>query len=1083
MTITSSIAAQTLRSLGIEMPDRTMYNEAMRSLPKLERFSVKADDLAKLEKPSGPMGPVPKDWQTPHEYAEFRADGNRINAKFDLYASKSNRSMETILVGREWGPIYPHGFTFPEVPSTDSIRAPIQPAFAGLATTTIGSDTVKALGNVARIYGGVKMEQINEMARTAIRQLAQSDIAPHRFLLRGAALYYAALACEKGNTRLSVLSATLPQQHHLQGIGDLNAMLVTAGAGSIQPIYYEANRQPMMQEDYIAPLMLAGSSDVQWGPNTPAVADLWPQMPETAFYLHGRRQIAVDASTIGLNSASIHAAFTDYAAQISCMGLWEEMLDLAEHFLVRPLHHGTPLAGVTNLSIPLPALNLSATGLGPMASAERDWTTSVVTPSRRRYSAAAWNCWARAGVVELLYLHVLAEMGTPIICESERDDQDDDLAKGITVLTTPKLEGTPVMSMVNKLARTLGWDNALGRWLIRMSPSRPGLRGEAAKFSYRWKYSLQWEEYCHVARAVPDKSAFYGLIKPACSNEVPMARKYMVPSTVQNRLGDSDALYSVFAGGAQIVQFRHDSACQAYTRRRVAPALNYRGAAKDYQFSQFRSSKYSYRYGYQFNSTRTAYEWYLNSQHRQTWDWQLLTAVALSDDDSVLLAFQEEGRGPTPSGGELPADIGMGAVPLMDTAAEEEPEAAEPRAKDSTVVKTQAKGSISVVVNKSSSNAEVKSWVQAVEDALGELPDCVGPAVDLIKGKPHDMSQVQWESQGRYALAQRLLRGMQDMGPRSLLMAVEFESRGNFIRSIASLYYKAVAGVPPGASQDAVIAEAVTLEQMAAQLDVCPAINVDELDLGPEVQMDDAVRERIDEALQLGMSATALLELADLAKINAAIAEQERKIASLGDGLRALTLDGTTSTSEANPLDVASASGQETPKDSGPTTPIAVVSSPPSGSPDCSHNRSSVKLGKTGRTVELEWKGPVSPEEAKQAIMDRVAAIPKMTLLEVGRELNLTIESAEQLKLMATDYLEEIGSQPVDWADIAEPKAEGSGFGGEGPATMSGPSDVPPTAAARAGVTSSAPTQVPFTAPKVPGDNSSDSEGAAVPQP
>lgn len=142
-------------------------------------------------------GELPEQWDVPRQVARDKITNKlQLRRGYTLFKMRKNKMVDEIGVGRNWNTDYPMKVTCTEGFEWGNVKLALEPIFAGLADETLEKQSANALANLPFAFAGTSARDFTAYGRYAVRDLANRQFNPVRFMYRLCVLYFTAQIME-----------------------------------------------------------------------------------------------------------------------------------------------------------------------------------------------------------------------------------------------------------------------------------------------------------------------------------------------------------------------------------------------------------------------------------------------------------------------------------------------------------------------------------------------------------------------------------------------------------------------------------------------------------------------------------------------------------------------------------------------------------------------------------------------------------------------------------------------------------------------------------------------------------------------
>jgi hypothetical protein len=586
------------------------------------------------------IGVVPESWKVAPTVYRTKMQGQTLDRRFSLHQLHKDKLHAHVEIGRRWTPNFSAKYEFIQGRDWGASSIKMQPAYASLANEQVDRSTISALQALGFSFPGARSSEIVIDARGPIKFLSESTFNPVRYLVRLACLYLTASIVEEQGSMISVVGADgTPEINYLHSAGDISRNVINAVHESRQVVYVESGKfgsDVRMLEVFLTAL----TDKLQFqtgdrGVNIPAISKLWPQIPNTQLVIYGPQEPALNYGT--LKSGEIWNAIAYYTALMNVRELWEEVFTSVATLAWRP-ENCNNFMGHKSVRMALPISVMQSAALGPLMlnmSQWRDRNTHLPIPE---IAQVAWLASARYTQWALLYRDISAMLGGDelFVMASHVD-----FVRRMEWMVYSGTINTPINTVIEKVATRYGWENLLGRMLLTLQGLNVAATPKAAAthiaVPLKDVNAIQWEEALPYSNLIPEGSAALSLVYPASPTSIPVAGTWIRPTSVINRHGIADAMYSMLNINTGRVGYSiWDPHFQKIQIVRKTVMRNYRGALADAQFfTVSRSDEASIDPLIWMNSNHDAMELYAKARYNSASEWFISEDAVVDEDDYI----------------------------------------------------------------------------------------------------------------------------------------------------------------------------------------------------------------------------------------------------------------------------------------------------------------------------------------------------------------------------------------------------------------------------------------------------------------
>jgi hypothetical protein len=627
------------------------YGKIMRSgmklVPKPVNFGIaeviKGEQVEGLE----PIQPIAEGWDLPYATAAGKLTEHAImDRKFALFQVKQDKMLSEQVIGRDWVPNFPSGYTISDGPAWGSSQVKMQPAFAGIGNLLIDKPAIQALQALGYAFARARSQDITNEARGALKDLTNMNFNPVRLLVRLAVMWIGASICEKRGQIIGVSGADgEPQIRHIDSAGSIATLAMECASAAGQVLYLEKlrlGRDTKTLEALMTAMTQQPTFIVQGGTrdDVPSIMNLWPEIPNPILATYGGREATLNFGW--LNSGIIWNGIEHYVNLMNLHELFWEVLESVATLAWRP-EGDTLLCGHENVKISLPVSVLQPAALGPLMMNARHWEESAKSLVPRPIEMVAWQATSRYMMWSLCYRDICAEIGGT---EINVAPQQSGFLKRIDHYVSGPGAIPPINSAVNQMARKCGFENLLGRILLTMSgrdcwKTNGGVRLFIG-VPMNNKAAVQWEEALPCTNLLPEGSMALSKLYPVRMKQLTDLYTWIKPECVIRRHGVSDAMYtSLLAGNTNSGYLMRHANSGMSTVKKYRVRMNYRGEPADAQFfSGMLGEGTYYEPLIRFNDAREMMSLYTRNFQNSVSEWYMSHDYA-TYDDYYMQHFQE----------------------------------------------------------------------------------------------------------------------------------------------------------------------------------------------------------------------------------------------------------------------------------------------------------------------------------------------------------------------------------------------------------------------------------------------------------
>lgn len=621
-----------------------IYRSAYIRLPMPESF-VFDDEYDDYTYKLSRMGQIPEEWQESSAITRYRVDSTRVHRGFSLYGVHSNKLTETHNIGRTWSAEYPGEFSFVRGHVWGDIELVLEPAFAGLEEEAAEKTAFAALSNLPHSFGGAKVGEFHAHSRYSLRDLINREFNCVRYLWRLAVLWITAKCVELDGGMLEVTGVSgAPETKFIKTIGEFSNMLTAAAEGNAQVVYTELNRisaEESLIEIYYLAACMTPSMRARGGGSLPTVSKAWPEIQNMYLGVYGRTEVAMRIGII--DSQTIWTALEHYVRLYGVQEEMGEVFDALKLFMSRP-DGDTVLCGHEAISLALPESNMSAAGVGPLASSVRNWEKKCRSMHEPHFKDYLWEGATRYGAWALAYRDVCATVGGN--AAMSRAKVEPEAIKHGELLAWSSIALNALQILVEQYMQNYGWENGLGRvgvtvrGMTKVRTHNNGLSALAVPLCHVG--AVQWEEFLPYTKKIPDTAFISSMLYPACPKASLPINTWISANGVENRTSDVYAYNSMAAlrlGEFGLVTY------SAYTQMlkagRKPLIMNYRNEVADAQFTDLvPASGVVIKPAFRYRNNRDALSCWAEAQRRTNFEWFIDSAYDESFD-GLLAHFKE----------------------------------------------------------------------------------------------------------------------------------------------------------------------------------------------------------------------------------------------------------------------------------------------------------------------------------------------------------------------------------------------------------------------------------------------------------
>jgi hypothetical protein len=581
----SSLALSYARLFGTAQPARFL-GKGLREVPSFQKVDI---DLTNIdyEEVSNPMGPVPEDWQIEEKLADVKYKRGALDGQYILHKTKSDRILESEVIGRRWVCNYPGEVYFNEGINWGGKRLKLEPQFAGLSEEVMDRYTVSAMQTMPILFPGSRGDQLMPVARAALKQLTMVDYNPTRLLWRMASLYIATKLVEDQGRAVTIESADdMPELQYVNSLADASNMLTHAVMDQAQYLYIEApkyNVDPKVMEIY--QLLMSAKVRFVHTENMayPNILNIWPQIPNTHVMIYGTERITTAITQI--SSGQVALAIDAYIQQYGVEKEFLEILDNVAVMALRPKGDSV-FCGHTEVLMALPKSQLEPAAMGPMLATIRHWERKNPTLVFPRFSNLMWNGHARYLMWGLAHKQTLMRMGADLGLHTIIDD--DSVAAMVQVYGS-QAHSNGAQVIASRMLEGFGWSDALGRILVTTIGKTLSRMSGGSRATFVTPLiandTVQWEEALPYVKKMPADAAIAAIMYPPKTQMMIPTNMWISAKYVINSVTTAEAMYALRYYADSIMgcsRVAHGTGEARY--REILVRTNYRDTLADNQF-------------------------------------------------------------------------------------------------------------------------------------------------------------------------------------------------------------------------------------------------------------------------------------------------------------------------------------------------------------------------------------------------------------------------------------------------------------------------------------------------------------------